>query len=577
MIRFTKRNLVKLGFSLLLALMTTSACVSVKSPAHVFESSFVKQAFGKSGMVVSAHPLATEVGLSVLRKGGNAIDAAVAVQLALAVVYPQAGNLGGGGFLVYSNKNGTDIATLDYRERAPIAARRDMYLDSMGRVIPELSQKGRLAAGVPGSVAGIWASHQKYGKLPWASLVQPAIDLAERGFKITEQEANNLNRERVHFLKYNPVPPIQFLREKWTVGQVLVQKDLAKTLKQIQNHGHLGFYAGRVAKKIVNDAQANGGLITQCDLTNYRPIWRKPLVFDYQDLQIISMPPPSSGGILLQQMLGMLSTQNVKAMGFHSVQSVHLMTEIERRAFADRAEHMADPDFWLVPQSQLTEPSYLLKRMENFDAARATESKTVAAGQFSSSEETTHLSIIDAEGNAVAVTTTLNDSYGSRAVVAGAGFILNNEMDDFSAKPGVPNLYGLVGSQANAIAPSKTMLSSMTPTIVLRNGTISMVVGTPGGSTIPTSVFQTIVNVYDFAKPLKEAVHGPRFHHQHLPDQLFMEKEALTSDVRATLTKMGHKLTERGPIGRVEAIMVLPDGRLEGVADMRGDDHAAGF
>jgi gamma-glutamyltranspeptidase / glutathione hydrolase len=452
-----------------------------------------------------------------------------------------------------------------------------MYLDAQGNVDAERSQKGRLAAGVPGSVAGMWESHQKYGKLPWKVLVAEAIKVAESGFAITKQEADNLNTERTNFLKHNYYQPEQFLKAiPWQAGDLLIQKELARTLKIIQKKGKAGFYSGEIAGRIATDALKGNGIITIADLANYQPIWRNPVTFDYKDCSIISMPPPSSGGILLAQMMGMITPYDIAKMGFHSTESVHLMAEVERRAFADRAQHLGDPDFWKVPQKAMTSESYLLSRMRTYSPSQATKSATLPAGSFSS-EETTHLSIVDAAGNAVAVTTTLNDSYGSRAVVQGAGFILNNEMDDFSAKPGVPNLYGLVGSEANAIAPQKRMLSSMTPTIVLRNNKLWLVVGTPGGSTIPTSVFQTILNLREFNLPLNKSVHELRFHHQHLPDQISIEKNAFTPEVIAELRALGHTVIERGPIGRVEAILIEPNGTLRGVADTRGDDAAAGY
>jgi gamma-glutamyltranspeptidase / glutathione hydrolase len=564
-------------FLLLLVLFTACTRHAIPTVQMPFPYQTAKQAFGEKGMVVAAHPLAAEAGLAVLKKGGNAVDAAVAVQLMLAVVYPQAGNLGGGGFMVYRSADGKEIATLDYREKAPAKATRDMYLDSAGQVVAERSQKGRLAAGVPGSVAGMWASHQKYGKLKWQDLVAPAVAVAKNGFKITKQEADNLNKERENFLKYNPRHTNAFLKDQWQIGDLLVQKELAFTLEQIQKKGHAGFYQGIVAGYIATDALENGGIITIADLAAYQAQWRKPMQFAHRDYQFIAMPPPSSGGVLLQQMLGMLEPFAPEKSAFQSAEVVHLMAEIERRAYADRSQHLGDPYFWKVPLSAMTSDSYLRERMRNFNPQMATPSKQVQAGVFEHSEETTHLSIVDQYGNAVAVTTTLNDSYGSRCVVRGAGFILNNEMDDFSAKPGVPNLYGLVGSEANAVAPAKRMLSSMAPTIILKNNQLWMVVGTPGGSTIPTSVFQVFMNVHAHKMPLLEAVHAPRFHHQHSPDQISVEKEAIGVSERSKLERFGHKIVERGPIGRVEAILVLPNGKLEGVADRRGDDHAAGW
>lgn len=553
------------------------ACTAPAQPGATFSYSIRKELIADSVAVVSAHPLATEVGVEMLRKGGNAVDAAVAVQFALAVVYPQAGNIGGGGFMVYRSASG-EIAALDYREKAPAAAHERMYQDSAGRVLPEKSRFGPLACGVPGSVDGIWEAHRRYGHLKWADLIAPAIQLADKGFPITDREAETLNREQEHFLRYNHRPTAFTRSTPWKAGDTLLQKELAKTLRRIAQKGRKGFYEGSTAAQIEAEMRRQGGLITREDLRRYRSVWREPLVFHWRDLQVITMPPPSSGGLLLAQMLNMLGDTDLKAEGFHSAAAVHCMVEVERRAYADRARHMADPDFWPVPVNQLLDSTYLRARMANFHPERATPSETVKAGRFPGiPEETTHLSIVDAQGNAVAVTTTLNDAYGSRVVVAGAGFILNNEMDDFSAKPGAPNLYGAIGGKANAIAPGKRPLSSMTPTIVVRKGALSLVVGTPGGTTIPTSIFQVLLNVYEFDLPLRAAIHSKRFHHQWEPDVVYYEEGAFSEAVRQRLQAMGHTLRQRGAIGRVEAVLRLPDGRLHAVADDRGDDAAGGY
>ncbi len=530
-----------------------------------------------SAAVVSAHPLATKVGVDVLKKGGNAVDAAVAVHFALAVVYPQAGNIGGGGFLVYRSTLGEEIA-LDFRERAPAAAHERMYQDSLGNVLPEKSRLGALACAVPGAVDGLWAAHRRYGRLPWAELIEPAIYLADKGFQITEREAQLLNQERHRFIRHNRLTPVFVKAEPWEAGDWLIQKDLAVTLGRIADKGRDGFYEGPVAALTIQEVQKQGGIMTLDDLRQYRSVWRKPLVFEWRGLRIITMPPPSSGGVLLAQMLGMLGDADLRTMGFHSADAVHLMIEVERRAYADRAQHMADPDYWPVPVDSLLSPYYLRHRMTTFHPERATLSAQVSAGVFAGvSEETTHFNIVDAQGNAVAVTTTLNDIYGSRVVVPGAGFLLNNEMDDFSAKPGAPNLYGAIGGKANAIVGGKRPLSSMTPTIVVRDGRLSLVLGTPGGTTIPTSVFQVLLNVYEFGLPLREAVHAKRFHHQWHPDVVYVEESVFSPEVEERLKSMGHTLQPRSPIGRLEAILRRPDGRLLAVADDRGDDAAGGY
>lgn len=567
---------IKHIFSPILFLIWSANFISVAGQSLSYPYPTNKEAFGNQAMVVTAHPLATKAGFDILKQGGNAIDATVAVQFALAVVYPQAGNVGGGGFLVYRDKEGIP-ATLDYREMAPNAASADMYLDKAGNVIPQKSELGPAAAGVPGTVDGMWTAHQKYGRLPWAQLLEPAIALAEKGFQITAQEAGNLNTERKDLLKYSALPSAFTANPNWVPGDLLVQKDLAEVLKRIASKGKDGFYTGETADLIVREMNAKGGLITLSDLKNYRSIWRQPLIFKYKKYEIVAMPPPSSGGLILEQLLGIVERYPVRKWGFHSTKATHLMVEAERRAYADRAEHMADPDFWKVPVNQLIDKNYLKKRMSDFNADKATPSTEIGAGQFIESEQTTHYSIVDAEGNAASVTTTLNDSYGSHCVVGGAGFILNNEMDDFSVKPGSPNIYGAIGGKANAIAPGKRPLSSMTPTILTLKGDLWMVVGTPGGTTIPTSVFQVIMNVIEFKMSLPDAVQSGRFHHQWKPDQISVEDKALPEKALSELRERGHEIKIRGPIGRVEAILRLPDGRLQGVADRRGDDAAMGY
>lgn len=541
------------------------------------------------GAVVSAHPLASMVGLSVLKKGGNAIDAAIATQLALAVVYPGAGNIGGGGFMVahlsagFSGKNGKNI-TLDYREKAPGKATRDMYLDAAGNPLLTLSQDGHLAAGVPGTVAGLFAS-MKYAKLPFKTLIQPAIDLAEKGFAVTASQASSFNSTKKEFVALN-TSAVAFVKETdWKAGDILIQKDLANTLKRIRDNGQKGFYEGETARLIVAEMQKGKGIISLEDLKAYQAKERVALDFNYKGYQIITMPLPSSGGIILQQMLKMIEHRNIAAMQFQTAASVQLMTEVERRSYADRAEFLGDPDFVKVPVKTMISDSYLTERMKDYEPGKAGSSKTTTAGIIKESEETTHLSVVDTYGNAVAVTTTLNGGYGSRTVVSGAGFLLNNEMDDFSAKPGVPNMYGAVGNAKNAIEPGKRMLSSMTPTLVLKDGSPYLVVGTPGGTTIPTSVFQTLVNMLDFNMDAVDAVNKPKFHHQWLPDVVSVEKD-FAEDVKEQLKAMGYDVKERGAIGRTEVIQVknisaknssVPLRTIIAVGDKRGDDDARGY
>jgi gamma-glutamyltranspeptidase/glutathione hydrolase len=555
--------------------------VACQPPSEQKISTVERGLVTENAMVVSAHPLASEIGKEILEKGGNAVDAAVAVQFALAVVFPAAGNIGGGGFMVARMADGS-LASLDYREKAPLAGGRDMYLDENGDVISRLSTRGHLAAGVPGAVAGFAAAHQKYGKLPWAELVQPAIDLAANGWELTAREARGLNGNRDNFIEYNTVAPDFFLAAEgteWKEGDTVSIPDLARTLERIRDNGRDGFYKGETARLIVEEMKRGNGIISLEDLEQYEAVWRNPIQTEYRGYQIVSMPPPSSGGIALAQLLQSVEPFDLGDYGFQSKEAIHLMVEAERRAYADRAEYLGDPDFYPVPRYGLLSEKYQAERMSSFNPQKASLSDDISAGTPAppESEETTHLSVVDAEGNAVSVTTTLNGGMGSKVFVGGAGFLLNNEMDDFSVKPGTPNMYGLVGGEANSIQPSKRMLSSMTPSIVAKDGKLFMVVGTPGGSTIITSVFQTIVNVIDFGMSMQEAVAAPRFHHQWLPDVLMYERDGLDSIVVQSLEAMGHKTTTRGQYGKVDAILVLPDGRLEGGADPRGDDKAAGY
>ena len=528
----------------------------------------------KNGAVVSAHTLASEVGVQILKEGGNAIDAAIATQLALAVVYPGAGNIGGGGFMVAHLKTGQNIS-IDYRETAPAASSRDMYLDVNGNPQMNLSQNGHLSAGIPGTVAGLFESI-KYAKLSFKKLIQPAIDLAEKGFVITESQAKSFNSTKNDFVKLNTKTPVFVKDDLWKEGDTLIQKDLATTLKRMRDFGAKGFYDGETARLIAEEMKNGKGIITEKDLKNYKAKSRAPIIFNYKGYTIITMPLPSSGGIILEQMMKMIEKRNVADIKFETAQSVQLMTEIERRAYADRANFLGDPDFVKVPVKTLVNEKYLTKRMKDYVPGKAGSSTQTTAGNIKESEQTTHLSVIDKEGNAVSVTTTLNGSYGSKTVVSGAGFLLNNEMDDFSVKPGVPNMYGAVGNEKNAIAPGKRMLSSMTPTIVLKNNQPYVVVGTPGGTTIITSVFQTLIDIIDFKMTTNDAVNKPKFHHQWLPDQIDVEK-GFPEDVKIQLTKMGYILKERSAIGRTEVIKKSRPKNIEAIADNRGDDHAAGY
>jgi gamma-glutamyltranspeptidase/glutathione hydrolase len=532
----------------------------------------------RKGMVVSASEDASLVGINILKKGGNAIDAAVAVQFALAVVYPNAGNIGGGGFLVYRSAEG-EVNTLDFREKASFRASRDMYLDADGNPVVDKSLFGHLAPGVPGSVAGMVAAHQKYGKLKWPDLLEPAIALARNGFKITARQAGELNGLKERFQTYNPNGTALLKDGEWLEGDVLVQSELANTLEQIRDKGMAGFYAGPVADSLLAEMKRGKGIISEDDLKSYKAVWRKPIVGDYKGFKVITMPPPSSGGIALIQLLKSVEPYPLKRWGMNADSTVQLIVEAERRVYADRATHLGDPDFYDVPQEQLLSDAYIKERMSGFNWARATPSKDIKAGIFKvvEHEETTHFSIVDKAGNAVSVTTTLNGSYGSTVVVKGAGFLLNNEMDDFSVKPGSPNMYGLVGGEANAIMPAKRMLSSMTPTIIEKEGKLFMVVGTPGGSTIITSVFQTVINVIDFDKNMQAAVDAKKFHHQWLPDTVYVEKGALDSLTVIKLQSKGYPILERGAIGRVDAILKTKWGYYQGGADRRGDDKSIGW
>lgn len=530
------------------------------------------------GMVVCAYPDAAYAGLAILKKGGNAVDAAMAVQFALAVTLPQAGNIGGGGFMVY-RAGGGQTNTLDFREKAPAQASANMYLDAAGNVIPDKSLYTHQAAGVPGSVDGMVQAHQKYGRLKWAMLVQPAIDLARKGFKITEHLAADMNRSMGKFDTLNMAGKNYFRHvTPWKAGDILIQEDLAKTLTLIRDKGRAGFYEGVVARQLVAEMKRGNGMISQADLDNYHSVWRKAITGQYKQYKVITMPPPSSGGIALLQLLKSVAPYPLNRWGHNQDSTVQLIIEAERRVYADRSKYLGDPDFYKVPVDSLLQPNYITGRMQSFNWNAATPSSSIQPGSFAGyeSDQTTHYSIVDAQGNAVSITTTLNGSFGAKIFVTGAGFLLNNEMDDFSAKPGVPNMYGLVGGKANSIQPGKRMLSSMTPTILEKDGKLFMVVGTPGGSTIITSVFQTILNVIEFGQDAQQAVASKRFHHQWLPDEIQTEETTLDAATINKLQAKGYKIVEKGGIGRVDIIVVTPQGYAGG-ADPRGDDTKAGW
>ena len=526
--------------------------------------------------VVSARQEASNIGLDIIAKGGNAFDAMIATDLALSVCYPNAGNIAGGGFLVYRTTDGK-FGSLDYREKAPEQATRDMYLDSDGNVISGKSTIGGLAVGIPGTIAGLYEIHKKFGTMPWKDLVQPAINLAKNGYKVTNKQKRSFDSKKEDFIKINGKNT--FYATDYKIDDLVINLPLANTLKLIQDKGRAGFYKGINADRLIQRVKETGGIITGNDLASYSPVWRTPIQFKYKELLITSMSPPSSGGICLGQMLEMIEPFDISQYGHNSLKSIQLMVEAERRSYADRAEFLGDPDFIEVPQKKLLDSIYLSDRMKSFNWDNATLSNEINPGNiiFKESEETTHYSIIDKLGNAISVTTTLNGSYGSKVFVEDGGYFLNNEMDDFSSKPGVPNMFGLLGSEANSIMPGKRMLSSMTPTIVEKNNKLYMILGTPGGSTIITSVFQTILNAYEFKMSMQEAVNAARFHHQWKPDVVILEPKKFDSDLIFKLKEKGYNIEEKFSriIGRVDAIMVDEDGNISTGADPRGDDFSS--
>jgi len=527
----------------------------------------------KSAAIVTGHPEATKIGEFILNQGGNAIDASIATQLALAVCLPRAGNIGGGGFMIYRTKEGESYS-LDFREKAPKKSTENMYLDSVGNVIDGLSTDGVLSIGVPGTISGIFDAHQKFGSLSIEQLFNPAIKLAENGFLINQRQANLLNEYKEEFVQFNSNNNYFVKDSDWKSGDRLVQKDLANTLKIIRDKKRQSFYNGEISHQIIQSL-GEESILSEDDFKEYKSIWREPITTKINNYKIISMPPPSSGGVALSQLLLMYFNKNIPDLKHNSPEYIHLLSEIEKIVYADRSKYLGDSDFYNVPIDKLLNKEYIISRLKKIDISKANTSKNIHPGTLEhiESEETTHFSIVDFEGNAVSVTTTLNTNFGSKVCVDKLGFLLNNEMDDFSSKPGHPNAYGLIGSDANSIEPEKRMLSSMTPTIVEKNGELFLVLGSPGGSTIITSVFQTILNVILFKMDIQSSVNAPRFHHQWLPDLIYVEKNSFPKNTLDSLKILGHQIKERSSMGHVNAIHV--DGKIHTGADKRGSNSAS--
>ena len=531
----------------------------------------------KNGMVVSAKHEASKVGIDILKKGGNAFDAMIATDLALAVVYPNAGNLGGGGFMVYRLSDGKN-GSLDFREKAPINSMSDMYLDSNNDVIKGLSQNGALAIGVPGTIAGLFEIHKKFGSLPIKELFKPAIDLANNGYRLTSKQVNTINNYKDLIIELNDSIPL--FNKVFKEDDLFINKSLGNTLSLISKKGVDEFYRGEIAKELSSYIIKKGGIITQEDFALYKPVWRETLELKYKDLNIISMGPPSSGGIVLGQILKMIENYNLIELGHNSEEYVQLLVEAEKISFADRSRYLGDPDFNYIPTNELLDSDYLKSRFKLFSFDSIQKSQDIGPGNIliNESNETTHYSIVDKFGNAVSVTTTLNGNYGSKLIPSELGFFLNNEMDDFSIKPGSPNMYGLIGGKTNSIEPEKRMLSSMTPSIIELNGKLSMVLGSPGGPTIITSVLQTVLNFYEFGFDMQKSVDASRFHHTWLPDKIFYEKNILSNKIKDSLLKKGYIFNPNySVIGRVDAIHIDKNQIFYGGADKRGDDKSIGY